>query len=60
MASAPEILGPIGVLVLPDQVAVSAAHEAFAPDGSLKDPKRQAAIEKLGVALVTILQKWHA
>ena len=32
------ILGNIGVIVLPDQVAVARAHEAFRPDGSLADP----------------------
>jgi hypothetical protein len=31
------VLGNIGVLVLPDQVAVPKAHEAFQPDGNLKD-----------------------
>jgi chromate reductase, NAD(P)H dehydrogenase (quinone) len=29
------ILGNIGVIVLPDQVAVARAHEALRPDGSL-------------------------
>ncbi|MDO8730366.1 MAG: NAD(P)H-dependent oxidoreductase [Candidatus Omnitrophota bacterium] len=54
------ILGNIGVLLLPDQVAVSKAHEAFQPDGSLKDPKQQAAVEKLGRSLAALLQKLHA
>src|ERR1700722_3529976 len=36
------ILGNIGVIVLPDQIAVAKANEAFKPDGSLTDPKRQA------------------
>ncbi len=31
------ILGNIGVVVLPDQVTVAKAHEAFQPDGGLKD-----------------------
>jgi NAD(P)H-dependent FMN reductase len=51
------ILGNIRVLVLPQQVAVARAHEAFNADGSLKDPKQQAAIEKLGADLSAILQK---
>ncbi len=51
------ILGNIQVLVLPDQVAIPKAHEAFAPDGSLKDPKQQAAVEKLGANLALILTK---
>ena len=51
------ILGNIHVLVLPDQVAVPRTHEAFAPDGALKDPKQQAAIEQLGRSLAEILVK---
>ena len=51
------ILGNIRVLVLPDQVAIPRAHEAFAPDGALKDPKQQAAIEQLGRTLAEILVK---
>ena len=51
------ILGNIGVIVLPDQVAVAKAHEAFQPDGSLTDPKRQAGIEALGKTLASFLMK---
>ncbi|WP_421656325.1 NADPH-dependent FMN reductase [Leptothermofonsia sp. ETS-13] len=51
------ILGNIKVLVLPDQVAVGKAHEAFNPDGSLKEAKQQESIEKLGENLATILAK---
>jgi NAD(P)H-dependent FMN reductase len=54
------ILGNLGVVVLPDQVAVSKAFEAFAEDGTLKDPKQQAAIEGLGRALATFLAKLKA
>ena len=51
------ILSNIHVLVLPDQVAVPRAHEAFNPEGTLKDPKQQASIEKLGRDLTAILMK---
>lgn len=51
------ILGNIRVLVLPDQVAVSKAHEAFNPDGSMKDAKQQASIEKLGANVAQVLAK---
>jgi NAD(P)H-dependent FMN reductase len=51
------ILGNIKVLVLPDQVAVTGAGEAFNPDGSLKDPKQHAAVESLGAKLVQLLSK---
>jgi NAD(P)H-dependent FMN reductase len=51
------ILGNIGVIVLPDQIAVAKAHEAFQPDGSLIDPKQQAGIEGLGNTLASFLMK---
>lgn len=51
------ILGNIKVLVLPAQVAVPKAYEAFNADGSLKDPQQQESIEKLGENLATILSK---
>jgi len=51
------ILGNIGVLVLPDQVSVPQAHEAFSADGSLKDPKKQKAVEDLGKDLTDLLKK---
>jgi NAD(P)H-dependent FMN reductase len=53
------ILGNIGVLVLPDQVAVPRAFEAFAGDGSLKDPKQQGSITDLGTSLAGVLRKLH-
>ena len=45
------ILGNIGVMVLPDQVAVSKAHEAFAADGTLSDKSQAARVEQLGAQL---------
>jgi chromate reductase len=51
------ILGNIGVLLLPDQVAVAKAYEAFNPDGTLKDAAQQAGIEKLGTKLVEFAGK---
>ncbi|MEH2237694.1 NADPH-dependent FMN reductase [Nostoc sp.] len=51
------ILGNIKVLVLPDQIAVPKAYEAFNADGTLKDPKQQESIEKLGDGLTKILLK---
>jgi chromate reductase, NAD(P)H dehydrogenase (quinone) len=52
-----DILGNIKVLVLPEQVAVPKAYEAFNTDGSLKDLKQQQSIEKLGENLAKILLK---
>jgi NAD(P)H-dependent FMN reductase len=51
------ILGNIGVIVLPDQIAVSKAHDAFAEDGTLKDAKQQAGIEGLGKKLAEFVAK---
>jgi NAD(P)H-dependent FMN reductase len=51
------ILGNIKVLVLPDQIALPKAYEAFNADGTLKDPKQQESIEKLGDGLTKILLK---
>jgi NAD(P)H-dependent FMN reductase len=50
-------LGNLGVIVLPQQVAVPRAHEAFGPDGSLLDAKQQAAVEGLGRTLAAFLVK---
>jgi chromate reductase len=57
LATLRSILGNIKVIVLPDQVAVSHAEQAFNEDGTLKDPKRQAQIEGLGRTLATFLAK---
>lgn len=51
------ILTNIGVLVLPDQLAVSKAHEAFDANGALLDPKQRAALERIAKQLVTTTAK---
>ncbi|MBF0570312.1 MAG: NAD(P)H-dependent oxidoreductase [Candidatus Omnitrophica bacterium] len=51
------ILSNIQVLVLPDQIAIPKADEAFNADGTLKDLKQQSAIEALGRRLAEILIK---
>ena len=51
------ILGNLGVTVLPDQVAVSKAHEAFRTDGALADDKQAAKVKKLGAQLAHHLAK---
>jgi len=51
------ILGNLGVTVLPDQVAVSKAHEAFKADGTLADEKQAARVTKLGTQLAQHLAK---
>ena len=54
------ILGNIGTLVLPDTISIIRAHEAFADDGALKDPKQQQRVEMLGARLAEFLRKLHA
>lgn len=51
------ILGNIGVLVTPYQVAVSKAHEAFGADGSLKDKKQEDQVKKVGTDVANLLMK---
>ena len=51
------ILSSIGVIVLPDQVAVSKAYEAFDEQGTLKESRQQAKIEALGAGLASVLVK---
>ncbi len=51
------ILGNIGVTVLPDQIAVSKAHEAFLEDGTLSNEKQAAKVKALGAQLARHLAK---
>ena len=52
------ILSNIGVLVIPDQVAVGEAHTAFDADGDLIDEGRRSSIQGLGQS-VTKLLRWN-
>jgi chromate reductase len=51
------ILGNIGVIVLPDQLAISVANEAFDEAGKLKDAKKAQKVEALCRSLVEFLRK---
>lgn len=51
------ILGNLGVLVLPNQVAIPRAFEAFDAEGRLIDPNRQASVAQLGATLVRTVVK---
>jgi len=51
------ILGNIGVIVLPDQLALGRAHEAFDAEGRLKDERQRAAAEGLGAALARVTSR---
>jgi chromate reductase, NAD(P)H dehydrogenase (quinone) len=54
------LLGNIRVIVMPGQIAVPKAHEAFDANGSIVDPNQRASVEKLGENLAHILQKLHS
>ena len=51
------ILGSLGVIVLPEQTAVSNAYKAFSPDGSLVDERKNTKVIQLGRVLATTLKK---
>ncbi len=53
------ILENIGVHVIPTQMAVPKAHEAFDENGNLKDGKMQANVEKVGIELAHLISKFH-
>lgn len=47
----------IGVIVVPDQVAIPQAPKAFKDDGSLSDEKQQANVEKVGKRVSDVVAK---
>ncbi len=49
------LLGNLGVLVIPEQQAVSFGFKAFADDGSLVDERNQAGVTRVVTSLVTTL-----
>jgi NAD(P)H-dependent FMN reductase len=51
------ILGNIGVIVIPDQVAIPKANEAFGDDGSLKDQKHQKQIQDVGTRVAEVTRR---
>lgn len=51
------ILGNIGVIILPDQVAVPKAHEAFDDKGALKEERTAKQVKGVAESLVTFLKK---
>ena len=54
------ILGNIGIIVLPDQVSISSAHEAFDESGKLKDARKAKQVADLGAGLAKILAQLGA
>jgi chromate reductase len=53
------VLTTMGVLVVPQQRGIHAAHVAFDEDGRLKDPAQQAAIEAIAARLIDLVRR-HA
>jgi chromate reductase len=51
------ILSNIGVIVIPTQMAISRANDAFEPGGELKDERQQAAVESVGAEVVSVAAK---
>lgn len=51
------LLANIGIIVLPEQLAIPQAFKAFSDDGNLVDKSQQQAAEQLGVNLVLMLNK---
>ncbi len=51
------LLGNLGITLLPDQLAIPSALQAFGPDGHLVDPKQEEKVKALGAALAVQLKK---
>lgn len=51
------ILENIGVMVIPNQMAISKAHEAFNVDGTMNDEKQEQKIKTIGANLAQMLLK---
>jgi NAD(P)H-dependent FMN reductase len=52
------LLGNLGITLLPDQIAIPSAFQAFGPDRRLVDPKQEAGVKALGAALANELRKF--
>lgn len=54
------ILGNIKVLVIHEQVALPKAHEAFTPEGNLKDAAMQKSVEAIGARVADLARRLGA
>ena len=54
------ILGNLGILVLPEQVAVAKAHVAFNDDGSLKDERTSGMLKAMLTSVVSTTESLKA
>lgn len=57
LAAVRVLLGNIRVLVLPDQVAVAHAHEAFTADGALTDARQDGEVRAVGARLAAVVSR---
>lgn len=55
-----DILGNIGVLVLPSEVAVPEAHKVFDANGSLTDERKRESVASLSRTLVDTIRRLNA
>lgn len=53
-----QLLSHLGVTVLPEQLALPRAHEAFADDGSLKDAQMLQRLDDMVQRLALVLRSW--
>lgn len=53
------ILGNIGVLLVPEQLALTGADRAFNEDGSLSDPKRAEAVRGVVASVIRVASRLH-
>ncbi len=54
------ILENIGVLVIPDQVAIAKAHEVFNSDGTLKNKTQEDQVKNIGVTVAKLLMRLNS
>jgi fido (protein-threonine AMPylation protein) len=47
----------LGITLLPDQIAIPSAFQAFGPDGRLVDSEQETTVKSLGAALAQQLKK---
>lgn len=60
LAALRSILGNIGVIVIPTQLGIARANEAFDERGELKDERQQQAIESIGAETVSFAARLTA
>ena len=53
------VLTNLGVLVLPAQVSIPRAHEAFGETNALRDPEQQSKVAALAASLADVLRRLH-